>query len=716
MVVPQLFRTLRNPRLAGVSATSWTITMSACFTWMVYGIKAGIIPQIPGNLLLFPGAAAIALAVPARLSVARRAAVLASALSAIIIFAVFARPEDIGYLAFTISLVSALPQTIMSLARRRLADGRSAVSVPAWVLRGGSQVFWLIYGLAEHNGPIIVTAAITLTSALLVLAAETSPLRLDARASFPASDMLNVCCALPSHDARITVTDPTARGIRLQPADDVAITTGDVAAGTPLDVGGQQILLRGDIPRGHKLAVRDIGAGDPVRRYGQVIGYAQAGIAAGEHVHLHNLEYREFERAYEFCSDAVPQSVLPESAQATFQGYVRSDGSVGTRNFLGILTTVNCSATAARQIANRMRYSGILDDYENVDGMVALTHGLGCGMAPSGEGIDVLRRVMRGYLAHPNFAGFLILGLGCEDNQVKALTDGLQLRADLQVSTGTIQEIGGTKKTVAAGIERLTAMLPAADKASRETVPASRLVLGTNCGGSDSYSGLTANPALGNAVDRLVAQGGTGIVGETPEIYGAEHLLTRRAATEAVGRKLLQRIAWWHEYTQKNGASMDANPSPGNKAGGITTILEKSLGAVAKGGTSTLADVVEYAEPVTSKGFVFMDTPGYDPVSVTGIVAGGANVVCFTTGRGSAFGCAPVPSIKIATSTALYEHMNDDMDINAGRIVDGTETVEDVGAEIFRTILAVASGEETKSESMDYGEEEFVPWHIGTVM
>jgi altronate hydrolase len=528
--------------------------------------------------------------------------------------------------------------------------------------------------------------------------------------------MLDVCCARPSHDPRFPVTSPLPRGIRLQPADDVAITTGDAAAGTPIDVGGQQVLLRNDVPRGHKLAVRDIGAGAAVRRYGQVIGFARAGITAGEHVHLHNVEYREFEREYEFSSDARPGKVLPEAEQATFQGYARSDGTVGTRNFLGILTTVNCSATAARQIANRMRYSGILDDYENVDGVVALTHGLGCGMAPSGEGIDVLRRVMRGYLTHPNFAGFLILGLGCEDNQVKALTKGLELRPGLPVSTGTIQEIGGTKKTVAAGIERLTAMLPGADQAHRETVPASRLILGTNCGGSDSYSGLTANPALGNAVDRLVAQGGTGIVGETPEIYGAEHLLTRRAATEAVGRKLLQRIAWWREYTEKNGASMDANPSPGNKAGGITTILEKSLGAVAKGGTTTLADVVAYAEPVTSKGFVFMDTPGYDPVSVTGIVAGGANVVCFTTGRGSAFGCAPVPSIKIATSTALYDHMNDDMDINAGRIVDGTASVEDVGADIFRTILSVASGEETKSESMDYGEEEFVPWHIGTVM
>ena len=404
-----------------------------------------------------------------------------------------------------------------------------------------------------------------------------------------------------------------ARGIRLQADDDVAITTADVAAGTPVDVGGGLVTVRQDVSRGHKLAVRDLEAGAPVHRYGQVIGFTRGPVAAGEHVHLHNLEYREFERSLRVRGRAGcrrPARVLAEADQDTFAGYVRADGSVGTRNFLGIMTTVNCSATAARQIANRMRYSGILDDFENVDGVVALTHGLGCGMDPNGEGIEVLRRVMRGYLTHPNFAGFLILGLGCEDNQVKALTNGVELRSDLQVSTGTIQEIGGTKKTVAAGMERLTAMLGVADQARRVAVPASRIVLGTNCGGSDSYSGLTANPALGNAVDRLVRQGGTGIVGETPEIYGAEHLLTRRAVTEEVGRRLLERIDWWRGYTAKNGATMDANPSPGNKAGGITTILEKSLGAVAKGGTTPLADVVEYAEPVRSPGFVFMDTPG----------------------------------------------------------------------------------------------------------
>jgi len=511
---------------------------------------------------------------------------------------------------------------------------------------------------------------------------------------------------------------PTAvhRLIRLQPVDSVAIAAEDVSAGAQVDAGEGPFTARDEIGRGHKIALRDLRAGDQVLRYGQVIGFAGRDIAAGEHVHLHNLAYREFERAYEFAVDAKIEQLLDEADRASFDGYLRSDGSVGTRNYLGVLTSVNCSATAAKQIAARMRYSGVLDEFEHVDGVVALTHGTGCGMAPDGEGIDVLRRVMRGYLTHPNFAGFVVLGLGCEDNQIAQLTQDVPMRADVPVFASTIQEIGGTKKTVAAGVARLTEMLPVADRARRTRLPASRIVLGTNCGGSDSYSGLTANPALGNAVDRLVRNGGTGIVGETPEIYGTEHMLVRRAASEAVGRKLLERIDWWRDYTARNGGSMDNNPSPGNKAGGLTTILEKSLGAVAKGGTTTLADVVEYAEPVTTPGFVFMDTPGYDPVSVTGIVAGGANVVCFTTGRGSAFGCAPVPSLKLATNTPLYEHMSDDMDINAGGIVDGTTTVEELGEQIFQRVLAVASGEPTKSEEMEYGEEEFVPWHIGTVM
>lgn len=512
------------------------------------------------------------------------------------------------------------------------------------------------------------------------------------------------------------MTPAIASLIHLHAEDNVALTTQDMQAATTASAGNQSVTLGGAVPRSHKVAVRNIASGEAVRRYGQIIGFARTNISAGDHVHLHNLDYKEFDREYEFCVDAKDEPVLPLSERATFQGYVRSDGRVGTRNYIGVLSTVNCSATAASQIVQRLRHSGALDQYENIDGIVALTHGTGCGMAQVGEGMDILRRTMRGYLTHPNFGGFLVLGLGCEDNQINQLTQDVQLRPDLPIVYSTIQELGGTAKTITAGIGWLTGMLGQVNDTKRTTVPASELILGTNCGGSDAYSGITANPALGNAVDRLVHQGGTGIVGETPEIYGTEHMLVRRAATETVARKLLARIDWWRDYTAKNSGSMDNNPSPGNKDGGLTTILEKSLGAVAKGGTTTLADVVEYAEPVTSKGFVFMDTPGHDPVSVTGIVAGGANVVCFTTGRGSAFGCAPVPSIKLATNTELYNRMTEDMDINCGGVADGTITIEDLGEDIFRKILEVASGTHTKSEDFGYGDKEFVPWMVGTVM
>ncbi|WP_309130616.1 altronate dehydratase family protein [Brevibacterium sp.] len=504
--------------------------------------------------------------------------------------------------------------------------------------------------------------------------------------------------------------------IHLYAEDNVALAPQDTPAGMQVSAGGRVLTPTTQIPRSHKVAVRDIPAGEAVYRYGQIIGFAHSDIRTGDHVHLHNLDYKEFDREYEFCVDAKEEEVLPLHERATFNGYVRSDGKVGTRNYIGVLSSVNCSATAANQIVQRIRFSGILDDYENVDGVVGLTHGTGCGMAQVSEGMDILRRTLRGYLSHPNFGGFLVLGLGCEDNQINKLTQEVELRSNLPIVFATIQELGGTGKTIAAGVDYLTDMLAQVNQTERTTVPASELILGTNCGGSDAYSGITANPALGNAVDRLVRQGGTGIVGETPEIYGTEHMLVRRAATEDVARKLLERIDWWRGYTTKHSGTMDNNPSPGNKEGGLTTILEKSLGAVAKGGTTTLADVVEYASPVTSKGFVFMDTPGYDPVSVTGIVAGGANIVCFTTGRGSAFGCAPVPSIKLATNTELYDHMSEDMDINCGGVADGTTTIEELGEEILQKVLDVASGTHTKSEDFGYGDKEFVPWQVGTVM
>jgi len=394
---------------------------------------------------------------------------------------------------------------------------------------------------------------------------------------------------------------------------------------------------------------------------------------------------------------------------------VRPDGRVATRNYIGILSTVNCSATVAKYVADAFKGEA-LAAYPNVDGVVALTHTVGCGMDSNGEGIDILRRTLAGYARHANFAGVLIIGLGCEANQMDALffTQGLAQGPLLKAMT--IQDKGGTAKAVAEGVAVVKEMLPVANQVARATVPASAIVVGLQCGGSDGYSGITANPALGAAVDLLVKHGGTAILSETPEIYGAEHLLTRRAQSRAVGEKIVERIHWWEEYTARNKGEMNNNPSPGNKAGGLTTILEKSLGAVAKGGTTGLMGVYEYAEPVTAKGFVFMDTPGYDPVSATGQVAGGANMICFTTGRGSVYGCKPSPSLKIATNSAMYERMEDDMDFNAGEILEGSMTVQEAGEKIFRLILATASGEPSKSERHGFGADEFVPWYLGAVM
>ncbi|HEY5637145.1 MAG TPA: altronate dehydratase family protein [Burkholderiales bacterium] len=499
--------------------------------------------------------------------------------------------------------------------------------------------------------------------------------------------------------------------IRLHANDDVVIARAEIAEGTVL-VKENNVRVSARIPAGHKVAVRAVAQGRPVRRYDQTIGFATQPIAPGEHVHVHNIAMGEVEKDYAFGSDVKPIPYFAE--KATFQGIVRPDGRVATRNYIGILTSVNCSATVARMIADHFRNA--LQDYPNVDGVVALTHKTGCGMASEGEGMELLRRTMTGYARHPNFHAVLGIGLGCEANQIRVWMDSSKLKASKTLQAFTIQEKGGTTKSVKDGIARVKELLPEANKVKRETVPASHLILGLECGGSDGYSGISANPALGAAVDLLVRHGGTAILSETPEIYGAEHLLTRRAVSKEVGQKLLARIRWWEDYTSKNGNEMNNNPSPGNKAGGLTTILEKSLGAAAKGGTMNLEDVYEFGEKVTAKGFVFMDTPGYDPVSVTGHVAGGANVVCFTTGRGSVFGCKPTPSLKLATNTRMFSHMEDDMDINCGTVVDGTESVPEVGERIFRMILDTASGTPSKSEALGFGEDEFAPWVIGATM
>ncbi|MCC7113345.1 MAG: altronate dehydratase [Burkholderiales bacterium] len=500
--------------------------------------------------------------------------------------------------------------------------------------------------------------------------------------------------------------------IRLHPNDDVVIARTQLVSGTR--IAGENVTVAGLVPPGHKIATRAIRAGQPVRRYDQIIGFASRDIAPGEHVHLNNLAMGSFERDYAYGADAKPTAYVPQPA--TFRGIVRADGRVATRNYLGILSTVNCSATVAQAIADRVTASGALGRYPNVDGVVALTHGSGCGMDTHGEGMTLLRRTLGGYARHANFAGVLIVGLGCEANQVSSLLGAESLAEGPLLRTFSIEDTGGSAKTVARGVAMIEEMLPHANAVEREPVPAAHIVVGLQCGGSDGYSGITANPALGAAVDLLVRHGGTAILSETPEIYGAEHLLTRRAVSRAVGEKLVARIRWWETYTRREEGEMNNNPSPGNKAGGLTTILEKSLGAVAKGGTTNLVDVYEYAQAVTAKGFVYMDTPGYDPVSATGQVAGGANLICFTTGRGSAYGCAPAPSLKLATNSALWAKQEEDIDLNCGEIADGSATVDQVGRRLFDLLLATASGDRTKSETHGYGQNEFGPWQLGAVM
>ena len=499
--------------------------------------------------------------------------------------------------------------------------------------------------------------------------------------------------------------------LRLHPGDDVVIAARPLAAGARLS--DENLVCIDPIPAGHKLATRAVARGEPVRRYGQIIGFAIGDISAGQHVHTHNLAFDTFERDYAVGVDVKPTPTVSEPA--SFMGYRRPDGRVATRNYIGVISTVNCSASVSKFVAAHFTPER-LAAWPNVDGIVPITHSVGCGMDSNGKGMDLLRRTIAGYVRHANFAGVVIVGLGCEANQMDALFAAQQLDESPLLKPLVIQTEGGTRKTVAAAIAAVESMLPQANALQRTRVPASHLTIGLQCGGSDGYSGITANPALGAACDLLVAHGGTVILSETPEIYGAEHLLTRRAVSQAVADKLIARIRWWESYCERNDGSMDNNPSPGNKAGGLTTILEKSLGAVAKGGTTNLVDVFEYAEPISAKGFVYMDTPGYDPVSATGQVAGGANLVCFTTGRGSVYGCRPSPSIKLATNSVLYERMSDDMDINCGGIIDGTVTVQEKGREIFETILRVASGQASRSETLGMGQEEFVPWYLGAVM
>nr|WP_067294474.1 altronate dehydratase family protein [Marinobacterium profundum] len=496
--------------------------------------------------------------------------------------------------------------------------------------------------------------------------------------------------------------------------DNVVLALEDIPRDAQLS--SREVTASDNIPRGHKVAVVAIKKGETVVKYAQVIGFATADIAPGDHVHNHNCAVEEFDRDYAFGTAVQEQTVDSTLAQRTFKGFVRSNGEVGTRNYIGIITSVNCSATVARLIADQVKNSGLLDKFANVDGIVPLIHGAGCCIKSDGEGYQNLQRTLAGYARHPNFAAVLIVGLGCEVMQIARLMDEAGLTEDERFRKLIIQDEGGTRKTVAAGVSIIESMLPAANASQRTYVPISHLTVALQCGGSDGYSGITANPALGVAADMLVAAGGTVVLSETPEIYGAEHLLTRRAASREVGDKLISLIHWWEDYASKNGGEMDNNPTPGNKLGGLTTIFEKSLGAIAKAGTTSLNGVYRYSEKIDTKGFVFMDGPGYDPCAITGQVASGSNLICFTTGRGSVFGYKPAPSIKLATNTDMYLKMEEDMDINCGDIISEQVSLEAKGREILELIIAVASGDRSKSELNGLGDHEFVPWQLGAQM
>jgi len=500
--------------------------------------------------------------------------------------------------------------------------------------------------------------------------------------------------------------------IRLHPHDNVLVARTAIALGET--IAGFGVRARAQVPAGHKIAARAIAAGEAVKKYDTVIGVAARDLEAGDYVHSHNLSLVDSYRDPGFCQDVRPVDYLPEAEQARFMGFVRPDGSVGTRNFIGILSSVNCSATVIKRIAAHFTPER-LAAYPHVDGVAAFAQSSGCGMSSPSEHFDLLRRTLAGYARHPNLAGVLIVGLGCERNQVDSLVDSQGLKAGRLMRTMVMQEVGGTRVTVEAGIRAIEEMLPLADQARRQPVSARHLKIGLECGGSDGFSAISANPALGAAMDILVRHGGTAILSETPEIHGVEFMLTRRAISPEVGRKLLDRLAWWERYASGQNAQFNGVVGHGNQAGGLANIFEKSLGSAMKGGTTPLQAVYEYAEPIDKTGLVFMDSPGYDPVAATGQIASGAQLICFTTGRGSMFGSKPAPTIKLASNTQMFTRLEEDMDINCGVVIDGESSVSELGREIFERILRHASGEATKSEALGLGDHEFVPWHLGIV-
>lgn len=504
--------------------------------------------------------------------------------------------------------------------------------------------------------------------------------------------------------------------LQLNIKDNVCVARAPVQAGEEVVVEGHKVIAREAIQPGHKIALRPISTGQKVFKYGETIGKAIRDIQPGEWIHTHNIEPDFSGKEYEYATQAPVTEPMDRDEAGTFMGYLRENGDVGTRNYIAVIATSNCSSHVATEIAYELRNIG--QETDGVDGVVAIPHQEGCGHS-QGEDTWQLERTIAGMIYHPNVGAVLMVSLGCEVNQISKYIGTTQLgqqsfRKGKLIVGLEMQSSGGTRRTVEAGVAQVKQLIEHCRQMKRTTQPMSRILLGTNCGGSDAFSGISANPALGRASDLLVRAGGTSVLAEIPECMGAEHLLTRRSADEATGRRVIEVMEWYQNYLRRFGGGWDDNPSPGNKAGGLTNITEKSLGAVAKGGTTALTGVFAYAQRVDRSGFVLMNTPGYDPVSLTGIAAGGANMICFTTGRGSAIGFPVVPVIKIASNSRIADRMADNIDINAGTIVDGQTSIQDVGQNIFETIRRVASGERTKSEML--GHQEFVPWRIGPVL
>ena len=500
--------------------------------------------------------------------------------------------------------------------------------------------------------------------------------------------------------------------IRLNPNDNVVVARKDVPVGVKDETEGFTTVT--EVPAGYKVAVRDIKKGEQILKYNTCIGFAKEDTLAGTMMHSHNIVFEHVDLDYAFSKEYKPTELLPESERRTFMGYVRKDGRVGTRNYIAIMVAGNCAATVARRIADYFTKEK-LSNYPNVSGVVPFITGLGCGMEMTGPFMDLLRRTIMGYVDNPNVGAALVCALGCERNNIDGMFEFAGVKESDTVRKLVMQDIGGTAKSIKAGIKQVEEMLPIVNACTRQEVSAEHLTVALECGGSDGFSGLSANPALGRAVDILVKNGGTAILSETTEVFGVEHTLTRRARTPEIGQKLIDHINWWLKYNEGKDCQINGRVSPGNNKGGLANVLEKSLGGAKKGGETALNEVYDYAEKVTEHGLVFMNTPGYDPVATTGQVAGGANLICFTTGRGSCFGGVPSPVIKLASNTPMYKRMEDDMDINCGVIIDGEKSLDEMGEVIFNKMLAVASGEETKSEALGVGENEFVPWPIGVL-